>query len=112
MKFTDIFIERPVLSSVVSLLIFILGAASYLGLPLSQFPKITSTTITVTTAYPGASADLVKSFITTPLSSAIGSAEGIDYLTSTSTSGLSAITAYIDLNYRCLQRYQWHWIKV
>src|SRR3990167_9128480 len=99
MKFTDIFIERPVLSSVISLLIFILGIASYLGLPLSQFPKITSTTITVTTAYPGASADLVKSFITTPLSSAIGSAEGIDYLTSTSTSGLSAITAYIDLNY-------------
>src|SRR3990167_4578456 len=99
MKFTDIFIERPVLSSVISLLIFILGAAAYLGLPLSQFPKITSTTITITTAYPGASADLVKGFITTPLSSAIGSAEGIDYLTSTSTSGLSVITAYIDLNY-------------
>lgn len=99
MKFTDIFIERPVLSSVISLLILILGIASYFGLSLRQFPSITSTTITVTTAYPGASANLVKGFITAPLSSAIGSAEGIDYLTSTSTSGLSVITAYINLNY-------------
>lgn len=99
MKFTDIFIERPVLSSALSILIFILGAASYFNLQVSQYPKITSTVITVTTSYPGASADLVKGFITTPLSSAIGSAEGIDYLTSVSTSGLSVITANIDLNY-------------
>ncbi len=99
MTFTDIFIKRPVLSTVVSLLILVLGAAAYIGLPVSQFPKITSTTVTVTTAYPGAAADLVKGFITTPLSSAIGSAEGINYLTSTSTAGLSVITAYINLNY-------------
>ncbi len=99
MKFTDIFIRRPVLSTVVSLLILILGIASYFTLPLSQYPAISSTTITITTTYPGASANLVKGFITTPLSQAIGSADGIDYLTSTTTSGLSVITAYIKLNY-------------
>lgn len=99
MSFTDIFIRRPILSTVVSLLILILGIASYFVLPLSQYPAVSSTTITITTTYPGASANLVKGFITTPLSQAIGSADGIDYMTSTTTSGLSVITAYIRLNY-------------
>ena len=99
MKFTDIFIRRPVLASVVSLLILVLGLSALFKLPVRQYPQITSTTVTVTTTYPGANASLVQGFITTPLSQAIGSADGIDYLTSTTTAGISSITAYIRLNF-------------
>ena len=99
MKFTDIFIKRPVLSTVLSLFILVMGIAAFFYLPVSQFPPITSTSIVVTTSYPGASPELVKGFITTPLSAAIGSAEGLDYMTSVSTAGLSSINAYISLNY-------------
>src|SRR3990167_6934334 len=99
MNFTDLFIKRPVLSTVISLFIIVMGGAGFFYLPVSQYPPITSTSIVVTTAYPGASPDLVKGFITTRLSAVVGSAEGIDYLTSTSTAGLSTITAYISLNY-------------
>lgn len=99
MKFTDIFIKRPILSCVVSLLILIFGIAAFFKMPLRQFPDLSNTTITVITTYPGANADLVKGFITTPLSQAIGSADGIDYMTSTSTAGLSTITVYVQLGY-------------
>ena len=99
MKFTDIFVHRPVLASVVSLLIFILGVRAFLDLEVRQYPKTQNTVVTVTTAYPGASSDLVKGFITTPLQQAIAEADGIDFLSATSTAGVSVIEANMRLNY-------------
>jgi multidrug efflux pump len=99
MYFTDIFIRRPVLSLVVSLLILLIGLRALTALPIRQYPKLSNTTITVTTIYPGASPDLVQGFITTPISQAVATAEGIDYLTATSVQGTSTVTAYIRLNY-------------
>src|SRR4026207_1838296 len=81
MSFTDIFIRRPVLASVVSLLILLIGLASAFNPPVRQFPRTSNTTITITTVYPGANADLIKGFITTPIQQAVASAEGIDTLT-------------------------------
>ncbi|HEX3537587.1 MAG TPA: efflux RND transporter permease subunit, partial [Stellaceae bacterium] len=99
MKFTDIFIRRPVLSLVVSLLILLIGARAMSGLQIRQYPKLSNTTITVTTTYPGASPDLIQGFITTPIEQAVATAEGIDYLTSSSIQSTSTVTAYIRLNY-------------
>ncbi|HKS89186.1 MAG TPA: efflux RND transporter permease subunit, partial [Stellaceae bacterium] len=99
MKFTDIFIRRPVLSLVTSLLILLIGLQCLLSLQIRQYPRLYNTTITVTTAYPGASPDLIQGFITTPIEQAVATAEGIDYLTSNSIQGTSTVTAYIRLNY-------------
>ncbi|HCW91468.1 MAG TPA: multidrug efflux protein, partial [Marinobacter sp.] len=99
MRFTDIFIHRPVLATVVSLLILLLGARAAMEMEIRQYPELESTTVTVSTAYPGASSDLVKGFITTPLQQAIAEASGIDYLTSRSTQGTSVIEAKMVLNY-------------
>ena len=99
MKFTDIFIRRPVLALVVSLLILLIGLKCLLGLQIRQYPRLYNTTITVTTVYPGASPDLIQGFITTPIEQAVATAEGIDYLTSNSIQGTSTVTAYIRLNY-------------
>jgi multidrug efflux pump len=99
MSFTDIFIKRPVLSTVVSLLIFIVGLTSLMKLPLQEYPQMENTVITVTTSYPGASADVVQGFVTVPLEKSIGSAEGIDYMTAQSSTGMSVITANIVLNF-------------
>src|SRR6266851_2796085 len=99
MKFTDLFIRRPVLALVVSLLILLIGLKCMLGLQIRQYPRLYNTTITVTTIYPGASPDLIQGFITTPIEQAVASAEGIDYLTSNSVQGTSTVTAYIRLNY-------------
>src|SRR5579863_3107830 len=99
MRFTDIFIRRPVLALVVSLLIFLIGLKSLTGLQIRQYPRLYNTTITVTTVYPGASPDLIQGFITTPIEQAVATAEGIDYLTSNSIQGTSTVTAYIRLNY-------------
>lgn len=99
MNFTDIFIKRPVLACVVSLLILLFGLRAFTELELRQFPKMENTVISVTTSYPGASADLMQGFITTPIEKAIASANGIDYLTSQSAEQLSTIKAYIRLNY-------------
>src|SRR5437762_4626594 len=99
MKFTDIFIKRPVLALVVSLLILLIGLKAMLGLQIRQYPRLFNTTITVTTLYPGASPDLIQGFITTPIEQAVATAEGIDYLTSNSIQGTSTVTAYIRLNY-------------
>ncbi len=99
MSFTDIFIRRPVLALVVSLLILLIGLRAMLGLPIRQYPKLSNTTITVTTIYPGASPDLMQGFIGTPMAQAVATAEGIDYLTSNSVQGTSTITAYIRLNF-------------
>ena len=99
MKFTDIFIRRPVLATVVSLLLFVLGLRSIVQLPVLQFPRTENAVVTVTTAYTGADPSLVAGFITTPLENSIAQANGIDYMTSTSTQGLSTITANLRLNY-------------
>jgi multidrug efflux pump len=99
MRFTDIFIHRPVLATVISLLILLIGLRSLGLLEVRQYPKVEDTVVTVTTAYPGASSELVKGFVTTPLQQAISEAEGIDYLTSTSTQGTSTIEAHMALNY-------------
>ncbi len=98
-RFTDIFIRRPVLASVVSLLLLLMGLSSIFLLPLQEYPTMTNTTITVTTAYPGSSAANIQGFITTPLAASIGSASGIDYMTEQSAMGQSTITAHIILNY-------------
>ncbi len=99
MKFTDIFIRRPVLATVVSLFILVLGLRSIGLLPVLQFPRTENAVVTVTTAYTGADAELVAGFITTPLENSIARANGIDYLSSTSTQGLSTITANLRLNF-------------
>ncbi len=98
MSFTDIFIRRPVLATVVSLMILLIGLAALLNLPVRQFPKLTNTTITITTAYPGANAELIRGFITTPLLQAVASAEGIDTLTSSSKQNVSTITLNLRLD--------------
>jgi hydrophobe/amphiphile efflux-1 (HAE1) family protein len=97
-SFTDIFIRRPVLATVVSLLILLIGAQSGMKLQIRQFPELSQTTITITTAYPGANADLIKGFITTPLEQAVASAEGVDTLVSTSQQNVSTITLNLRLN--------------
>ncbi len=99
MKFTDIFIKRPVLAIVVSLVILILGVQSYRSLSVRQFPRSDVSVVTVSTIYIGASADLVRGFITTPLERVIASADGIDYMQSTSNAGVSTITVRLKLNY-------------
>ncbi len=99
MNFTDIFIRRPVLASVVSLLILALGLRSMDLLPVLQYPRTENAVVTVGTTYTGADANLVAGFITTPLEHSIAQANGIDYMTSTSTMGRSTITANLTLNY-------------
>ncbi len=99
MRFTDTFIHRPVLASVVSLLILVLGLRSILDLDVREYPETRNTVVTVTTAFPGASSELIKGFITTPLQQAIAEANGIDYLSASSTQGVSVIEAHMELNY-------------
>jgi multidrug efflux pump len=98
-RFTDIFIERPVLATVVSLLILVLGLRAASLLPIRQFPLIQDAVITVSTAYTGADPELIAGFITTPLENAVAQADGIDYLSSSSTQGSSSIEAKLRLNY-------------
>src|SRR5574339_513446 len=99
MKLTDIFIRRPVLAVVVNLVILIAGIQSIRSLSVRQYPRTDTALVTVTTAYIGANADLVRGFITTPLEKVIASADGIDYMESTSAQGLSTITVHLQLNY-------------
>jgi len=99
MKFTDIFIKRPVLAIVVNLLIIIAGLQSIRTLNVRQYPKLESATVTVRTAYVGANADLVRGFITTPLERSIAAADGIDFIESQSIQGLSTINVRLKLNF-------------
>src|SRR5256886_4978249 len=99
MALTDIFIKRPVLSVVVSLLILLIGLRAASVLPIRQYPKLSNTVINVTTVYPGASASLIQGFITTPIEQAVASAEGVDYITSSSVQGTSTIQVYVKLNF-------------
>jgi multidrug efflux pump len=97
--FTDIFVRRPVLAIVVAMLIIVAGLQAVFTLNVRQYPKSDNASVTVTTVYIGASADLVRGFITTPLERAIAGADGIDYIESQSSQGRSVITARLKLNY-------------
>jgi multidrug efflux pump len=99
MKFTDLFIKRPVLAIVVNLVILIAGLQAVRSLSVRQYPRSDIAVVSVTTAYVGASADLVMGFITTPLERVIASADGIDYIESSSAQGLSTISVHLKLNY-------------
>jgi multidrug efflux pump len=99
MKFTDLFIKRPVLAMVVSLVILIAGLQSIRSLSVRQYPRSDIAIIQVTTVYVGANADLVRGFITTPIERVIASADGIDYMESSSAQGLSTIIVHLKLNY-------------
>ena len=99
MKFTDIFIRRPVLAMVVSMLILVVGLRAVFSLPVLQYPRTQNAVVTVSTTYPGADPDVVAGFITTPLEGAIAQANGIDYMTSTSASSSSTITVNLRLNW-------------
>ncbi len=99
MKFTDLFVKRPVLAIVVNLVILIAGLQSIRALSVRQYPRSDIAVIKVSTVYVGANADLVRGFITTPLERVIASADGIDYMESSSAQGLSTITVHLQLNY-------------
>src|SRR6267142_3954356 len=99
MKFTDIFVQRPVLSLVLSMLILVLGGRAIFQLPVSQYPETENAIVTVSTTYYGADAETVAGFITQPLETAIAQAQGIDYMSSNSFTGQSVITATLRLNY-------------
>ncbi len=98
MRFTDLFIRRPILSIVVSLLILLVGCASLFLLQVREYPNMESATIVVDTSYPGATQDVMQGFVTTPIAQAIATANGIEYLTSNSTQGKSQIKAKLVLN--------------
>ncbi|CZF84280.1 Efflux pump membrane transporter BepE [Grimontia celer] len=98
MKFTDIFIKRPVLAVSISFLIALLGLQSMFKMQVREYPDMTNTVVTISTSYYGASADLIQGFITTPLEQAVAQADNIDFMTSESVLGSSTITAYMKLN--------------
>jgi multidrug efflux pump len=99
MKFTDLFIKRPVVATVVNLLILLAGYQAMRSINVRQYPKTDISVITVTTTYYGADAELVRGFITTPLEQSIASADGIDYMESQSVQGTSTISVHLKLNY-------------
>jgi multidrug efflux pump len=99
MKFTDLFIKRPVLAMVVSLVILIAGLQSIRSLSVRQYPRSDIAVVQISTVYVGANADLVRGFITTPLERVIASADGIDYMESSSAQGISTISVHLKLNY-------------
>src|SRR4028119_1882117 len=99
MKFTDLFVKRPVVAIVVNLIILLAGFQAIQLLNVRQYPRSDSAVVVVSTAYIGANAELVRGFITTPLERVISSADGIDYIESASSQGVSAITVHLKLNY-------------
>jgi len=98
MSFSELFIRRPVLATVVSLLMLLLGAQGILSMSIRQYPKVDETVVTVTTVYPGASADVIQGFITSTIAKSVSSAEGVDYVTSKSSLGVSTVSVYMRLN--------------
>lgn len=97
MSFSDIFIRRPVLSTVLACMILLLGFQGIFNLSIRQYPKVDETAITITTAYPGASADLIQGFISAPIARAVASTENIDYVTSSSRPSASTVTVQMKL---------------
>jgi multidrug efflux pump len=99
MKFTDIFIRRPVLACVVSLMLLVVGLKAFYALPILEYPKTENAVVTITTVYYGADPETIAGFVTTPLENAIAQANGIDYMASNSRAGISTITANLVLNF-------------
>ncbi len=99
MRFTDIFIRRPVLASALNLVVLLLGLRAWTAMTVQEYPQVSSTLVTVSTAYPGADPSTVQGFVTARLEQAIAAAPGIDYMTSASAQGVSNITVYMQLNY-------------
>lgn len=99
MNFTDIFIKRPVFASVLSLIILLVGIRSYIALPIRQFPEIAASVINISTTFLGANPSLMEGFVTTPLENALSGIDGIDYVESESSTGLSSINVYFQLGY-------------
>src|SRR5438874_5377853 len=99
MKLTDLFVSRPVLAVVVNLVILIAGLQAIRSLTVRQYPRSDVAVVRVSTIYVGANADLVRGFITTPLERVIASADGIDYMESSSAQAVSTITVHLKLNY-------------
>ena len=98
MRFTDIFIKRPVLAISLSFLIALLGFQAIFKMQVREYPEVINTVITVNTSYYGASSDLIQGFITQPLEQAVAQADNIDFMTSSSQLGSSTVTAYMKLN--------------
>ncbi|HXV26115.1 MAG TPA: efflux RND transporter permease subunit [Alphaproteobacteria bacterium] len=99
MRIIDIFVKRPVIAIVVNLALVLIGVRAALELPIQQFPRIESSSIVITTAYVGASADGIRGFVTTPIERAVSSISGVDYVESTSVAGLSTVTVRLKLNH-------------
>lgn len=99
MRFTDHFIRRPMLAVAVSALILLLGLNAFRDVELREFPKVEKSTISIVTAYPGASAKLVQGFVTAPIQQAVAAVEGLDYLTSSTSQGVSTVTLNIELGF-------------
>ncbi|PID62067.1 MAG: multidrug efflux protein [Gammaproteobacteria bacterium] len=99
MHFTDIFVKRPVLAIVVSILILVAGIQAIASISVRQYPRSDNAAVTITTVYVGASADLVRGFITTPIERAVSGADGVDYVSSSSRQSVSTVTVQLELNY-------------
>ena len=99
MRIVEVFVQRPVIALVISLAIVVLGLRAVTSLPIQEYPQTESAVITITTIYFGADAAAIAGFITTPLEQSIAQTDGIDYMTSTSVTGVSTITAHLRLNY-------------
>jgi len=98
MRFTDLFIRRPILALVINIMILLAGATALISLPVRQYPNLESATLTVDTSFPGATQEAMQGFVTTPIAQAVATASGVEYLTSTSTMGQSQIKAKLVLN--------------
>jgi multidrug efflux pump len=99
MNFTDIFVQRPVLSMVISIAILVLGLKAFEDLQIRQYPVMETGIITIATTYPGASPTNVQGYVTQPIQQMVAQAEGVDYMVSESTMGMSTITLYLKLDY-------------
>lgn len=99
MGFTDIFVRRPVFATVLSLVILLVGLRSYFSLSVRLYPKIDASVVSIDTTYSGADAALMEGFVTTPIENSLGGIDGIDYITSSSTTGKSTVTVYFQLGY-------------
>lgn len=99
MRFTDVFIRRPVFATVLSLIILLVGLRAYLDLPVRQYPVMEASVVTVDTTYSGANAKLMEGFVTTPLERSLAGVDGLDFMSSSSTQGKSSISLYFRLGY-------------
>lgn len=98
-RFTDVFVRKPVLAIVINIAILAIGWRAISSLPVRQYPRLESSSIVITTVYIGASAETVRGFITTPIERAVSAIDGIDYIESTSTAGVSMVTVRLRLNH-------------